>query len=48
MSDEINVLSRTQLIYVEPSSGSVSVINAGPAGPSGSGGGGGGSTWISY
>jgi len=43
MSDEINVLSRTQIIYVEPSTGSVSVINAGPPGPSGSGGGGGGS-----
>jgi hypothetical protein len=35
MSDEINVLSRTQLIYVEPSSGSVSIINAGPAGAGG-------------
>lgn len=35
MSDEINVISRTQTIIVDPSSGSVSVINAGPAGPGG-------------
>jgi len=35
MSDEINVLQRTQIIYVEPPSGSVSVINAGPMGPPG-------------
>lgn len=39
MTDEINVLSRTQEIHVEPTSGSVSIINAGPPGPgSGSGG----------
>jgi hypothetical protein len=35
MSGGINVLSRTQIINVEPTSGSVSVINAGPAGPGG-------------
>jgi hypothetical protein len=35
MSSEINVIQRTQNIIVEPSSGSVSVINAGPAGPGG-------------
>ena len=35
MSDEINVLQRTQIIFVEPSSGSVAVINAGPAGVGG-------------
>lgn len=46
MSDEINVLSRTQVIFVEPSSGAISVINAGPQGPAGPGGGGGGdSLW---
>lgn len=39
MSGEINVLSRTQIILVEPLSGSVSIINAGPAGPGGSVGG---------
>jgi hypothetical protein len=33
MSHEINVVSRTQQIIVEPTSGSVSVINAGPPGP---------------
>lgn len=32
---EINVISRTQTIIVEPTSGSVSVINAGPPGPGG-------------
>lgn len=32
MADEINVFSRTQIIFVEPTSGSVSVINAGPPG----------------
>lgn len=32
---EINVIQRTQSIIVEPSSGSVSVINAGPVGPGG-------------
>jgi hypothetical protein len=35
MSDEINVIQRTQVIVVEPESGSVSVINAGPVGPGG-------------
>lgn len=35
MSGEINVISRSQIIIVDPISGSVSVINAGPAGPSG-------------
>ena len=35
MSGEINVISRTQIIYVDPTSGSVSVINAGPIGPGG-------------
>lgn len=30
MSDEINVLSRSQIIIVEPTSSSVAVINAGP------------------
>jgi len=33
MSGEINVISRTQIIVVEPVSGSVSIINAGPPGP---------------
>lgn len=33
MSGEINVLSRTQVINVEPFSRAVSIINAGPAGP---------------
>ena len=32
---ELNVVSRTQRIIVEPSSRSVSVINAGPIGPAG-------------
>jgi hypothetical protein len=35
MSGEINVISRTQIIVVEPVSGSVSIINAGPMGPPG-------------
>lgn len=35
MSDEINVISRTQIIVVDPYSSAVSVINAGPAGPAG-------------
>ena len=35
MSAEINVISRTQVIVVEPSSGSVSIIQAGPPGPAG-------------
>jgi hypothetical protein len=39
MSDELNVISRTQVINIEPTSGSVSIINAGPQGPAGSSGG---------
>lgn len=35
MSGEINVLSRTQTILVEPTSRSVSIIYAGPPGPAG-------------
>jgi hypothetical protein len=35
MSDEINVISRTQVIIVEPISGSVAVISEGPMGPTG-------------
>src|SRR4249920_4050521 len=35
MTEEINVISRTQIINVEPTSGAVSIINAGPAGPGG-------------
>jgi hypothetical protein len=35
MTDEINVLHRDQTIYVEPASGAVSVIAAGPQGPPG-------------
>jgi hypothetical protein len=35
MSGEINVLSRTQTIVVDPTSSAVSVINAGPVGPPG-------------
>jgi hypothetical protein len=35
---EINVVSRTQQIIVDPSSGSVAIINAGPIGPTGSAG----------
>ena len=35
---EINVISRTQRIIVEPASRSVAVINAGPGGPAGPGG----------
>jgi hypothetical protein len=42
MSDDITVVSRTQLLIVEPGSKSVAVINAGPQGPPGPGGGGGG------
>jgi hypothetical protein len=44
MTDEINVISRTQVINVEPTSGAISIIDAGPqgpAGPPGAGGGGG-------
>lgn len=36
MSD-INVINRTQCIFVDPASGTVSVINAGPVGPAGPG-----------
>jgi len=36
---EINVLSRTQVINVDPASGNVSVTNAGPQGPAGPSGG---------
>ena len=32
---EINVVSRTQIINVEPTSSAISIINAGPAGPGG-------------
>ena len=39
MTDEINVISRTQVIVVEPTTSSVAVINAGPVGPVGPGGG---------
>lgn len=35
MSDKISVMSRTQIIYVEPSSGAVSVMYVGPPGPPG-------------
>lgn len=35
MSGELNVISRTQTIFVDPVSGSVSIINAGPIGPVG-------------
>jgi len=35
VSGEINVISRTQQIIVDPASSSVAVINAGPVGPSG-------------
>jgi len=35
MSGEINVISRTQHIVVDPASSSVAVINAGPPGPGG-------------
>lgn len=35
MSEELNVLIRTQRIVVEPTSRSVSVVSAGPQGPSG-------------
>lgn len=38
MSDEINVVSLTQTVIVEPGSGAVSVINAGPPGPAGAAG----------
>lgn len=39
MTDEVNVISRTQQILVEPTTGAVSVINAGPPGPPGGSGG---------
>jgi hypothetical protein len=35
MSGEINVISRTQQVIVEPASSAVSIINAGPQGPGG-------------
>jgi hypothetical protein len=35
MTDEINVVNRSQTIFVEPSSGAVSVIGGGPPGPAG-------------
>jgi hypothetical protein len=35
MSDEINVVSRTQIVNIDPASGTVSIINAGPQGPPG-------------
>ncbi len=35
MTEEINVISRTQTIIVEPTSSAVSIINAGPMGPTG-------------
>lgn len=35
MSEEINVIQRSQIIVVEPFSGSVAVINAGPMGVAG-------------
>jgi hypothetical protein len=35
MSSEINVVSKTQVIVVEPYSRAVSIINAGPVGPQG-------------
>lgn len=38
MSEEVNVISRTQRIIVEPVTKSVAVINAGPPGPSGAAG----------
>lgn len=41
MSHEINVLVRTQIIVVEPATGSVALVNAGPPGVGGGGGGGG-------
>ena len=35
MTTEINVISRTQVIVVEPTSGTVAIISAGPVGPGG-------------
>ena len=35
MSHEINVIQKTQIITVEPSSSAVAIINAGPQGPAG-------------
>ena len=37
MSEEINVISRTQTIVVDPASSAVSVISSGPPGPPGPG-----------
>jgi hypothetical protein len=51
MSEGIVVTSKTQIIMVEPTSGSVSVISSGPpgpAGPPGSGGGGGNTNPIDF
>ena len=39
MSTEINVISKTQCIIVDPFSGSVAIINSGPMGPAGPGSG---------
>lgn len=36
MSQEINVISKTQIVVVDPISSSVSIINAGPQGPTSS------------
>lgn len=38
MSGEINVVSRTQHIIVDPASSAIAIINAGPPGPGGPGG----------
>lgn len=35
MSGEINVVSRTQHIIVDPASSAIAIINAGPPGPGG-------------
>ena len=42
MSEGINVVSRTQIVIVDPITSAVSIINAGPPGPSTPGG-----EWIS-
>ena len=39
MSHNLNVISRTQQIIVDPVSGTISIVNAGPVGPVGPGGG---------
>lgn len=38
MSGEINVISRTQTIIVDPASSAIAIVNAGPMGPTGPGG----------